>query len=204
MEENHMKKIISLGIASAVCALTAISASAAGATLLAEGEVSNGKTITVKVVAGEDVKELAFVVKADGLDVESVKTDAAGMGNYNAETKKYAIIGSNAKAGDTICTITFKVTAENGKTASVLLEAAEDKYAALVPESELKLDVKGATTDTSDTSSTTSTSEPTSSGTTSGTTSDPSKPTNPGTGVALAVVPAVIAAAGVIVAKKRK
>ncbi len=201
-----MKKIISLGIASAVCALTAISASAAATQLVTEGEVANGKTVTVNLVATQDVKDLSFVVKAEGLKIESVENKAQGLGNFNATTNKFAATnasGNIAKAGDTICVMTFTVTAENGSTATLSLEAGEDKYAAVLPESELKLEVKGATASTSEpTSSGTTSSGTTSSGTTSSGTTDPG--TNPPTGVGLAVVPAVLAAAGVIVAKKRK
>lgn len=201
-----MKKIISLGIASAVCALTAISASAASTQLVAVGEVANGKQITVDLVATQDVKDISFVVKAEGLKVESVANKGQGLGNFNATTNKFAATnasGNIAKAGDTICTMTFTVTAENGSNATLTLEAGEDKYAAVLPEGELKLEVKGATASTSEpTSSGTTSSGTTSSGTTSSGTTDPG--TNPPTGVGLAVVPAVLAAAGVIVAKKRK
>ena len=108
-----------------------------------------------------------------------------------------------AKAGDVICTITAKVTGEAGSEISLGLIDSTAVSTADLPDGLFKATVNGATTSdiTSDTTSGTT------SGTTSDTTSsttDPAKPGNPGTGVALAVVPAVLAAAGVVVAKKRK
>lgn len=186
-----MKKIISLGLASAVCALTAIAASADVAKYTTEGESVNGATVKVTVTAAADQNIPSFVVSADGFEVVDVK--GTGMSSYNAETKKFAMLG-NVKAGDTIATITLKITAEGGKKATMTLKDAEDR----VQYEAYELEVKGATSEESKPAESTSKEE--------------SKPaddktddtTNPGTGVALAVVPAVLAAAGVVVAKKRK
>ncbi len=180
-----MKKIISLGLASAVCALTAIAASADVAKYTTEGEAVNGATVKVTVTAAADQEIPSFVVSTDGFEVVEVK--GTGMSSYNAETKKFAMLG-NVKAGDTIATVTLKITAEAGKTATMTLKDAEDR----VKYEGYSLEIKGATTPSE---STPSESKPA---------DKEDDTTNPGTGVALAVVPAVLAAAGVVVAKKRK
>lgn len=184
-----MKKIISLGLASAVCALTAIAASADVAKYTTEGESVNGATVKVTVTAAADQEIPSFVVSTDGFEVVEVK--GTGMSSYNAETKKFAMLG-NVKAGDTIATITLKITAEAGKTATMTLKDAEDR----VKYEGYSLEVKGATpSESTPSESTPSESKPA---------DKEDDTTNPGTGVALAVVPAVLAAAGVVVAKKRK
>ncbi|MGN0679282.1 MAG: hypothetical protein ACI4JS_06435 [Oscillospiraceae bacterium] len=194
-----MKKILSLGIASAVCAITAISVSAAPASYAVNGEVAKDKVITIDVLAGQDVTGLAFTVDVEGLEVQDVKSPntSAMLNKYDAATKKFMLsAGSDvvAKAGEAICTITAKVTAEAGKTISVTLTDSTGKYTAVLPDKALTETVKGAEESKPEESK-----------------PEESKPEggdsgndNPGTGVALAVVPAVLAAAGVIVAKKRK
>lgn len=183
-----MKKIISLGLASAVCALTAIAASADVAKYTTEGESVNGATVKVTVTAAADQEIPSFVVSTEGFEIVEVK--GTGMSSYNKDTKKFAMLG-NVKAGDTIATITLKITAEAGKTATMTLKDAEDR----VQYEGYSLEVKGATSETPS-ESTPSESKPADDKT--------DDTTNPGTGVALAVVPAVLAAAGVVVAKKRK
>ncbi len=206
-----MKKIISLGIASAICAITAISASAAPAIYDSpKGEIANGEVITIDVKAGEDLKGLAFKVETEGLEVQDVKNPGSFMVNtYDKATKTFMVSGGDAvvaKAGETLCTITAKVTAAAGGEIKVSLVDNSGKYTAVLPDVAYTATVKGATTPgtSSGTTSTGTSSGTTSTGTSSGTTSKPDDGKIPGTGIALAVVPAVLAAAGVVVAKKRK
>ncbi len=202
-----MKKIISLGIASAICALTAVSASAADAKikLTPSGEVATGKQITIEVTAVSEVNGIQFDIDAAGLKIDSIDSDDSGFTKNSALTRVATM--SKRPAGSVICTITATVTAQAGEKVSVTLGDKQGVSTADLPEGKaFELDVKGAvTSDTSSTptsepTSSTPTSEPTSSGTTSGGNNNP----NPDTGVALAIIPAVLAAAGVIVAKKRK
>ncbi len=202
-----MKKIISLGIASAICALTAVSASAADAKikLTPSGEVATGKQITIEVTAVSEVNGIQFDIDAAGLKIDSIDSDDSGFTKNSALTRVATM--SKRPAGSVICTITATVTAQAGEKVSVTLGDKQGVSTADLPEGKaFELDVKGAvTSDTSSTptsepTSSTPTSEPTSSGTASGGDNNP----NPDTGVALAVIPAVLAAAGVIVAKKRK
>lgn len=203
-----MKKIISLGIASAICAITAISASAAPAYYdNATGEVTTDGVITVDVKAGEEIKDgIAFKIETEGLEVQDAKNPGSyTLNQYVAANQTFMVSGGESfdlKAGDVICTITAKVTAKAGEQISISLIDNTGVYTSVLPDIAYTDTVKGA--ETSDTSSDTSTSE-TSSDTstdTSDTEKDPDK--SPATGVALAVVPAVLAAAGVVVAKKRK
>lgn len=194
-----MKKIISLGLASAVCALTAVAASADAAKFVVDGEVENGKTVTVSVVATEDVDSFSAALAVDGFaEVKEADVKVSGYGKYNETSKKIGSIGT-VKAGDTVCTITLTVTAAAGEKASIAL--TDDAGKLKIEKAEVE--VKGAAA-----------SEPSDSKTDSSASdskTDESKDddkkddtTNPGTGIALAVVPAVLAAAGVVVAKKRK
>lgn len=208
-----MKKIISLGIASAICALTAVSASAAdaGVRLTAEGEVATGKTITISVSTLAELEVLQFDIDAKGLKIESITMNpAAGTGMANS-TNTRVMVASTSKipAGTLICTMTATVTAQAGEKATIALGDKDGVSTSILPEGNaLEVEVKGAavtpptssgTTSDPTSSGTTSTSTPTSSGTSQG-----GSTTNPNTGVALAVIPAVLAAAGVVVAKKRK
>ncbi len=203
-----MKKIISLGIASAICALTAVSASAADAKikLTPSGEVATGKQITIEVAAVSEVNGIQFDIDAAGLKIDSIDSDDSGFTKNSALTRVATM--SKRPAGSVICTITATVTAQAGEKVSVTLGDKQGVSTADLPEGKaFELDVKGAVTSdptsstpTSEPTSSTPTSEPTSSGTASGGENNP----NPDTGVALAVIPAVLAAAGVIVAKKRK
>lgn len=199
-----MKKIISLGIASAVCAITAISASAAPAFYdNATGEVVTDGVITVDVKAGEDLTGLSFKVVTEGLEVQSVDyTGEAALKGYDKTSGTFYVSNGDgvvAKTGEVLCTITAKVTAKADEQISISLVDNSGKYTALLPDTAYTATVVGAT----DTSSETSTG--TSSETSTGTSDDEKDPDkSPATGVALAVVPAVLAAAGVVVAKKRK
>ncbi len=196
-----MKKIISLGLASAVCALTAMSASADVVKYVTEGDVKTGNTVTVTMVAGQDLSVPAFTVEADGFEVVSVENKSA-MASYNADTKKFTVLGSVANGG-TVAVLTLKVTAEAGKDAKLTITDFEGRYAY----ENLTLSVAADETPSdSKTDSSESSDSKTDSSESSDSKTDDKKDdsANPGTGIALAVVPAVLAAAGVVVAKKRK
>lgn len=197
-----MKKIISLGIASAVCAIVAVSASADAVMAYdVTGEVTKGSEITIVVKATGDVKNFIGVLETSGLEVKEVVANAnAQLNSVDLTTGKVglgSLTGNLAAAGDTVCEVKATVTANAGEKISFFIKGTSDKEAAKLPAEALTVEVKGAAT--SDTSSDSKPeSKPESSEGGNG------GATNPPTGVALAVVPAVLAAAGVIVAKKRK
>ena len=192
-----MKKIISMGIASAVLALTAIAASAA---IKADTKdaLTPGSTITVDITTTEAIDGYQFVVSAEGLEVVKVKQNKVQVDGEEEElcvtTKEakedgsYLLIGGSAegwKAGDVIATITYTVTAEEGEKVAVAFApdgGVEATFEAYGPFTVGEAGDPG---------------QP-------GQPVDPADPGNPGTGVALAVVPAVLAGAAVVVAKKRK
>lgn len=198
-----MKKIISLGLASAVCALTAVAASADAAKFVVDGEVENGKTVTVTLVATEDCESFVGELSVEGFAAPKAEDFkfSSSFSKYKEDTKKVASIGA-VKAGDTICTVTLTVTAAAGEKASLALNVTDG--AAKVDKTEVE--VKGAATSDSKTDDSKTDSSASDSKTEDSKADDTKTDdtTNPGTGIALAVVPAVLAAAGVVVAKKRK
>ena len=197
-----MKKIISMGIASAVLALTAIAASA---DIKANGPetAKTGDVITVTITTTAEITDCGFFVSATGLEfvsVDTTTTDGSSIVNKAKEDGSYKI-GGYAAGGKTIAansvlaTITFTVTGETGTKPVV-----EIKNAAGYEEAVQNLTVEVVADEpTSSDSGSESGSESTSESGAGEGGSDV-----PGTGVALAVVPAVLAGAAVVVAKKRK
>ncbi|MBP1563776.1 MAG: hypothetical protein J6C38_08685 [Oscillospiraceae bacterium] len=184
-----MKKIISMGIASAVLALTAIAASA-DIVVSSTDKAEAGKTVTVTVTTTADIEAFGFTLTADGLSatVDDIVKGEGGMIDKNTlEDGSLTVGGINTdgwKAGSVLATITYTVTAEEGDVTVGIagVEGMEGVYTPLT----LTIGADGpAPTDPTD---------PT----------DPADPENPPMGVALAVVPAVLAGAAVVVAKKRK
>lgn len=191
-----MKKILSMGIASAVLALTAVAASAE-ITATTDGTPVTGNTVVVTISTTEAVEAVGFTVSATGLEAKAENVEVTGQAVAgDAEDGSIIISGADLKgweAGATIATITYTVTAETGADVSVAL-AAHNGMAHTFGDA-LQLTVVDGTTDPG--------TDP----------SDPGDPADPGaedpttppdTGVALAVVPAVLAGAAVVVAKKRK
>lgn len=183
-----MKKIISMGIASAVLALTAVAASAAITATTADKAV-NGKTVKVQITTDADVEAFGFNLAAEGLTATAADVQADGMivaadaadGSINVN----GISLDGFKAGTVLATVTYTVTAETDADVAVALSnmpGMTDTYTGLT----LKVVAEGAADPTKP--------DPT----------DPTDPDQPATGVALAVVPAVLAGAAVVVAKKRK
>lgn len=195
-----MKKILSMGIASAVLALTAVVASAEASNEAfidcrqKDGNVATGENISIEVFVTKEVSDGACVVKTEGLEYVSVDTN----GEYNDETKALAFAkGSGFKSGDVVATFTYKVTAAEGENVSFAL--ADHSTAPGAVNTTPIAAVAGGATSSDPTSS--DNSDPASGDSSNASTTDP---TNPGTGIALAIVPAVIAGAAVVVAAKKR
>ena len=190
-----MKKIISMGIASAVLALTAIAASA-DITATGAAEVEAGKTVEVVITTTADIETYGVTLAADGLEFVEAKglkgefdlvaPQADGSINFTG------ISMSGYKAGDVLGTFVFTVTAAKDADVNIALANMEGMDDVLVNYTAKVVDA--AATDPTDPTQPTDPTDPT----------DPTQPENPDTGVALAIVPAVIAGAAVVVAKKRK
>lgn len=217
-----MKKILSLGAAAAVLSLTAVAASAAIAPAFSTDAPVAGESVTVQIVAnGMTQDATTFTVKAsEGLTLTANEAVAGGL--FNAETSKFAWAGTAVPAdGTVLLTLTYTVDAAADAEVSVALtpdagftDISADPVAVVV--------VAGSTVDVPDAPDTievvttdesvepTTDEEPTVVPTTEETPkTEDTKPAddgkgNPGTGVALAVVPAVLAGAAIVVAKKRK
>lgn len=222
MEENYMKKIIALGAAAAVLSLTAVAASAAIAPVMTPAAPVAGDTVTVEIVAnGMTQDSTAFkVVASDNL---TLTANDPGTGLFNPETGKYAWAGTAVPAdGTVLLTLTYTVDAAADEEVTVALEAGSgatdisaDTVAAVVVDGE-STDVPDTDTiETSDEEFYTSEEEPGLTTTDEGTVdegtvdegntdADTDNKGNPDTGIALAVVPAVLAGAAIVVAKKRK
>lgn len=213
-----MKKILSLGVAAAVVSLTAVAASAAIAPAFDTDAPVAGETLTVQVVANGMTQEATtFTVNAsEGLTLTA--NEAVTGGIFSTETNKFAWAGTAVPAdGTVLLTLTYTVDAAADSEVSVSLtpdagftDISADAVAAVVVAG-ASTDVPNVTVETTETVETVeSTEQP------GVVTTDEEKPAtedtkpaddgkgNPGTGVALAVVPAVLAGATIVVAKKRK
>lgn len=213
-----MKKILSLGVAAAVVSLTAVAASAAIAPAFDTDAPVAGGTLTVQVVANGMTQEATtFTVNAsEGLTLTA--NEAVTGGIFSTETNKFAWAGTAVPAdGTVLLTLTYTVDAAADSEVSVSLtpdagftDISADAVAAVVVAG-ASTDVPNVTVETTETVETVeSTEQP------GVVTTDEEKPAtedtkpaddgkgNPGTGVALAVVPAVLAGAAIVVAKKRK
>lgn len=210
-----MKKILSLGVAAAVVSLTAVAASAAIAPAFDTDAPVAGETLTVQVVANGMTQEATtFTVNAsEGLTLTA--NEAVTGGIFSTETNKFAWAGTAVPAdGTVLLTLTYTVDAAADSEVSVSLtpdagftDISADAVAAVVVAG-ASTDVPNVTVETTETVE--STEQP------GVVTTDEEKPAtedtkpaddgkgNPGTGVALAVVPAVLAGAAIVVAKKRK
>lgn len=220
-----MKKILSLGIASALLASTAIFASAAVVQpTMTAATSSDAGVVTVTVAAAADVAvpadgQMTFGVKINVTDGTLKKENITPNGNLGnarvdvASDGKAALVtftgGSTAISTNDVL-FAFVVTPDEGKTAvSFNVVDSDDPTSVKVADTAVEVKAGG---ETSDTSSDTTSSDGETSGDTStddsNTSGEASKPgndkDNPDTGIALAVVPAVLAGAAIVVAKKRK
>lgn len=225
MEENYMKKILSLGAAAAVLSLTAAVASAAIAPVITPDAPVAGDTVTVEIVANGMTQEATGFTVAASENLTYVSYTASvdnALTQFNPDNGKYAFAGSAIPAdGTVLLTLTYTVDAAADEEVSVSLvpdagftDISADAVAAVVVAG--GADVSDETVDvTSDETVDVTTDDAgiTDDGTadTADTTADAGKDDNkgdnkgnPDTGVALAVVPAVLAGAAIVVAKKRK
>lgn len=202
-----MKKIISMGIASAVLALTAVAAYAESAEATAtpafsmitepENPVTGGEFTVEFIGESSDVSTLQFSVETEGLEYVSADYKAGDTTLFDADTKAFGTVGG-IEEGKTFLTLTFTVTANVGEAVSVKVVPGSVNFEAVMPEVDsITLQV----VEGGDTSDLTPSGSDSGSGSES---TDGGDTTNPPTGIALAIVPAVLAGAGVVVAKKRK
>lgn len=213
-----MKKILSLGAAAAVLSLTAVAASAAITPALSTDAPVAGENVTVEIVAtGMTQEATTFTVKAsDNLTlVDAAKTDS-GLAEFNKDTNKFAWAGSSVPAdGTVLLTLTYTVDAAADEEISVALVpdagftdiSADAVTAIVVGDAEPVSDETVTTDDVPTTDDEPSVTVDESSEESTEDTADDNNGDNkgnPGTGVALAVVPAVLAGAAIVVAKKRK
>lgn len=221
-----MKKIIALGAAAAVLSLTAVAASAAIAPVMTPASPVAGDTVTVEIVANgmtQDSTALKVVASDNLTFVDAVTTDS-GLAEFNKDNMKFVWAGKAVPAdGTVLLTLTYTVDAAADEEVTVALEAGSgatdisaDTVAAVVVDGE-STDVPDTDTiETSDEEFYTSEEEPgltttdeegsVDAGTVDegNTDADTDNKGNPDTGIALAVVPAVLAGAAIVVAKKRK
>ena len=216
-----MKKILSLGAAAAVLSLTAVAASAAIAPTFTPATPVAGDTVTVEIVAnGMTQDATTFTVKAsDNLTLVDNAPVAGGL--FSAETNKFAWAGTSVPAdGTVLLTLTYTVDAAADDEVSVSLvpdagftDIAADAVAAVVvdgadtSDTDITIDSSSeeTTTDEStDDNGIVSTEDNTADATKDADNNNSDGKGNPETGIALAVVPAVLAGAAIVVAKKRK
>lgn len=227
-----MKKILSLGAAAAVLSLTAVAASAAIAPSFV-GEAVTGETVTVEVIAnGMTQDATTFTVKASEnltLVPGSAVTTTTGFASFNEATGILAWANSAPAAeGTVLLTLTYTVDAAADEEVSVAIVAA-DGFTDIDAAPAVAIVVDGAPVDVPDPTEEPVTEEPVTEEPVGGETEEgpvidepteepapsesqeapaPADPSgdkgNPDTGVALAVVPAVLAGAAIVVAKKRK
>ena len=211
-----MKKILSLGVASAVLSLTAVAASAAITPVVSDTAVE-GEQVVVEVVANgfTDVATQFVVNASENLTLVDATTTDKGLPAFNADTMHFAWAGTEAPAeGTVLLTLVFDVNAAADEEVTVSL-TADAGFETGVAADVVSTTVVAGDDDTSDLPSDDETSDDeTSDGlddeTSDDTTSDDENgdntddEQNPPAGIALAVVPAVLAGAAVVVAKKRK
>lgn len=201
-----MKKILSLGVAAAVVSMTAVAASAAIEPVILDEAVA-GSTITVEVVVnGDAIEDAQFTVEtSDNLELVEATPDASGV--YN-EGKFACASMTGYEDGAVLLTLVY--TVGEGDEVSVELKSDDATYAAMLGEAVTAEIVDGSEDlppvvepdDPGDIIEP-GTDEP---GTDEPSTDEPSTGDegNVPTGIALAVAPAVIAGAAIVVSKKRK
>ena len=199
-----MKKILSLGAAAAVLSLTAVAASAEiVATDNGTAPVAGGEYTVDIVVQGEfplvsDLAATQFTVEAsDNLTLASFTKTSTGMAEFNEERMSFTYANSEAPAdGTVLLSLVFTVDAA----------AEEEVSVSIVPDAgfEAGVDVDAITAVVVDDGGEPISDEPAPITVAPETETGKDEPNVP-TGVALAVVPAIVAGAvAVVAAKKRK
>lgn len=210
-----MKKILSLGTAAAVLSLTAVAASAALAPVVSDTAVA-GEQVVVEVVANDFKGDIVDVTikTSENLTLAEYTTTTTGMPVFNEAEMHFGWISTAAPAeGEVLLTLVFDVNAAAGEEIEVSLVPAEGYAEGVDADVVTRVVVDGEETDITDVTTTETVTD---------TESDPvetvtetesetvteteteTQPTVPDTGIALAVVPALVAGAAVVVAKKRK
>lgn len=197
-----MKKILSLGVAAAMMALSAVAASAE--TTIAQ-TAAEDTTVTFEIsIAGTTARNAEGTIKlGEGLTLVSIDKGsiADAIITVSAETGKYGVITTADAIGDgVIATVVATVT--DVDTATISIEGAKEGEDVTVTPVTADLDNVEPISSSEEPTTTTTSTEPV----TTTTTTDSSTTTEEAgnTGVALAVVPAIIAGAALIVSKKRK
>lgn len=218
-----MKKILSLSAAAAVLSLTAVAASAdIVATDNGTAPTAGGQYVVDIVVDGEfplvsDLAATQFTVQAsENLTLESFTKTTTGMAEFNQDRMSFTYANSEAPAdGTVLLSLVFTVDAAAEEEVSVAIvpdagfEAgvnADAITAVVVEDGESAIsDVPFSTEPAPEPSTEPALEETEPAITVEPSTETPDQPTNPDTGIALAVVPALVAgAAAVVAAKKRK
>lgn len=210
-----MKKILSLGVAAAVLSLTAVAASAAIAPVVSDTATAGG-SIVVEVVANSVETPYATFTVETSENLTLTASEANAVGLFNPANMMFTFASATAPAdGTVLLTLTFDVAAAADEEVYVSLKAVDGD----VDPTAVTLTVVDATeTDVTDESFEEPTSEESFEEPTEdtweptidpGETEQPAEPTeepndNPPTGIALAVVPALVAGAAVVASKKRK
>ncbi len=217
-----MKKILSLGVAAAIASMTAIAASAAVEPVVIDGDFTEGSTVTIELQAqGVDKANFKATIETAGL--EFVSAEVEGMGGGLKEGVLIWVDGAAPEDGDVLATLTYNVTAAAGETASFALTPASGYENYVDVTLNIEKEVIEVTTGGDDTTGgdiidggDDTTGDDTTGGDATGDDAtgddagstdgadDENKAENPDTGIALAVVPAVLAGAAIVVSKKRK
>lgn len=210
-----MKKILSLGTAAAVLSLTAVAASAALAPVVSETAVA-GDQLVVEVVANEYTADIVDItIKAsENLKLAEYTTTTAGMPIFNEAEMHFGWISATGAPadGEALLTLVFDVDAAAGEEVSVALVPSAGYTDGVDADAVTLTVVDGESTDIPDTTTETESSVETDTVVTTieTVTSSETQPETetktdvPPTGIALAVVPALVAGAAVVAAKKRK
>ena len=217
-----MKKILSLGAAAAVLSLTAVAASAQiVATNNGTDPVAGGQYTVDIVVDGEfplvsDLAATQFTVQAsDNLTLESFTKTTAGMAEFNQDRMSFTYANSEAPAdGTVLLSLVFTVDAAAEEEVSVAIVPDAGFEAGVDVDAVVAVVVDETETVVSDTSFTETPEEPETetvfeepetetANIQPVDTETPDEPNEP-TGVALAVVPALVAGAAVVVAAKKR
>ena len=202
-----MKKIVSIGIdcsASALTSAAAFAESTQEAYLVAEkssGEYVNGGTVTFSVkVTQSGITKGGFTVKAEGLELTDSKVEG---GEFSASTGAATFTGDSYAKDSIVATFTYKVTANTGENVRFAISEHADYPGAVDPIPVTGIVIEGAsasgTSSTPAASSTDSGSSSAASGGSSNTVTG-----NPTTGIASAIVPAILAGTAIVVAAKKR
>ena len=210
-----MKKILSLGAAAAVLSLTAVAASAALAPVVSDTAVA-GEQVVVEVVANDFKGDIVDVTikTSENLTLAEYTTTTTGMPVFNEAEMHFGWISTAAPAeGEVLLTLVFDVNAAAGEEIEVSLVPAEGYAEGVDADVVTRVVVDGEETDITDVTTTETVTDTESEPVETVTATEPetvteteteTQPTVPDTGIALAVVPALVAGAAVVVAKKRK